>query len=230
MITLGTFLVILSFLLLVRRYHSQREHRELSTVLALRGSPESKSPIYDACKIFGRFIISRDDYSKGPFYLFIGPYFDYTLAPSTSDCVFALRRTPEGIQFLGFAALITHLLGTAAGSVFIHALISSTMGLACLLQRDIKVLLNYISGQLGVDSGGYKDGLLQSKYPGHAIAQARAQDIFKDAEGEITITTTGFGEIRFDRLLLGARIKGAGTLGSFRATIFTKSSQGYSIY
>lgn len=115
--------------------HSQREHRELSTVLAMQGSPESKNPIYDACKIFGSFIISRNDYSKGPFYLFISPYFDYTLAPSTSDCVFALRRTREEIQFLSFAAFITHLWVLQPVACLYMPLFQATW--ACLAFRSV---------------------------------------------------------------------------------------------
>lgn len=212
------FFGCLLLLLLVRRYHSQRVTRELKAVEAL---PESKNPVYDTCKIIGGFLMSRDDYPRGPFYLFIGPYFDYTLAlpPSTTDCVFALRRTPQGTQFLGYAALIIHLLGTAAGGAFIYATITNTLTVPCLQQRDIEELLNCISRQFRVDSGGYKDGLLQSKYLRHPIAQARTEDIFKEVEREITITTTGFGEINFELSVKGVTIEGAGTLGRFQVKI-----------
>lgn len=207
-------------LLLVRRYHSQRVTRELSTIRAL---PASENPTYDACKIIGGFMLSHDGYSKGPFYLFIGPYFDYTLVlpPSTIDCVFALRRSPQGMQFLGYAALIIHLLGSAAGGAFTYALASNTLSVSSLKQRDFEELLNCISQQLRVDSGGYRDGLLQSKYLSHSIAEDRTEDIFKEAGRYITITTTGFGEINFELCFKAVRITGMGTLRRFQATIFT---------
>src|SRR5271170_2566969 len=104
------FLIIGFEILRLIRYHRRHRDRVLSAVRTLRHG-RSSNPTYEACKIIGDFIISND-YSKGLFFYLISPYYGDILAvfpPSLPDYVSALRWSPEGTQFLGFAAFIIHL-------------------------------------------------------------------------------------------------------------------------
>jgi hypothetical protein len=123
------FLIIGFEILRLIRYH--RRHRDRVRTLQ---HGRSSNPTYEACKIIGDFIIT-DDYSKALFFYLISPYYEDILAvfpPSLPDCVPALRWSPEGTQFLGFAAFIIHLLGIETGGAFIHREIAATLGVSSL--------------------------------------------------------------------------------------------------
>jgi hypothetical protein len=127
------FLIIGFEILRLIRYHRRHRDRVLSAVRTLQHG-RSSNPTYEACKIIGDFIIT-DDYSKALFFYLISPYYEDILAvfpPSLPDCVPALRWSPEGTQFLGFAAFIIHLLGIETGGAFIHREIAATLGVSSL--------------------------------------------------------------------------------------------------
>jgi hypothetical protein len=204
------FLIIIGFeIFRLIRYHRTHRNRVFSAVRTLQHG-QSSNPTYEACKIIGDFIIT-EDYSKGLFFYLITPYYEDILAvfpPSLPDCVPALRWSPEGTQFLGFAAFIIHVLGIETGGAFIHQEIT-TLGVSSLQKHDIEKLLKCIQEQLKVRSRAHDN-----------CVQLLPEELFGSVESEIVIETSGFGEVNFEKRWKNARISGAGTLGRFRVRTF----------
>ncbi|OBT60159.1 hypothetical protein VE03_10414, partial [Pseudogymnoascus sp. 23342-1-I1] len=171
-------------------YHRRRNERVISAVRTLQHT-QSSNPTYETCKITGNLIITGD-YSKGLFYYLISPCFEDILAvfpPSTPDCVSALRWSPEGIQFLAYAALIVHLLGTETGAAFVYQGIAARLEeVSSLQQHDIEKLLKCIQEQLRI----------QSRVHDSRVAQLLPEEVFSS---DISIETSGFGEVNFEMQL-----------------------------
>ncbi|CVK92447.1 uncharacterized protein FMAN_07343 [Fusarium mangiferae] len=177
-------------------------------------SGRSLNPTFEACRLFGSSSIT-EDYSRGLFYYILSPVYEDILdafPPPTADCISALRFSPRGTQFLGYSALIVYLLGTKAGSIYMHRQLRDTLETTHIYQHDIEKFLNCVKRQLGVQ----KDGILESKDLGGSITTAKAEVIFGGIEPETIIKTRLSGEINFEVVTKSVSMTGAGTLGLFR--------------
>lgn len=200
------FLILFEILRLIR-YHRGRRRRYFSTITTLRHG-QSSDPTYEACKIYGGLIIA-EDYSKGLFFYLISPYYEDILAAfpsSTLDSVAALRWSPEGTQFLGFAVFIIHLSGTETGGAFIRQHIPATLDVSSLQMHNMEDLLKSIKNQLKVQCIHDNRVQLLPEY------------LFGGVERDVVIETSGFGEVKFEIRMTRGTISGAGTLGRFRVT------------
>ncbi|RKK81728.1 hypothetical protein BFJ71_g15513 [Fusarium oxysporum] len=221
-----SYLVV--FVLAIRyliRHHQLRINREFSALKALQ-SGRSPNPTFDACKLFGSSFIT-EDYSRGLFYYILSPVYEDILdafPPSTADCISALRLSPRGTQFLGYSAVIVYLLGTKAGSVYMHWQLRETLKTTYIYLHDIEKFLNCVKRQLGIQ----KDGILESKDLGGSITTAKAEVIFGGIEPDTIIETRFSGEINFEVVTKGVSMTGAGTLGMFRVkTVLGKDADLY---